>query len=71
MKGHLMDFLKNTYFNPDNHIATKGKTDFVIHTGKNATHSAGGLFEVKRPSHHEMVSLKFINSTTSPPKKYK
>ena len=51
MKGLMMDFLKNTYYNPGYHIATKGRTDFVIHTGKEATHPAGVLFEVKKPSH--------------------
>ena len=33
VKIHLMDFLKNTWYTPDYLIATKGRTDFVIHTG--------------------------------------
>ena len=37
VKIHLMDFLKNTFFHPDHLIATKGKTDFVIHLGKDAS----------------------------------
>ena len=49
VKIHLMDFLKNTFFHPDYLIATKGKTDFVIHLGKDAASPAGVLFEVKRP----------------------
>jgi hypothetical protein len=36
VKIHLMDFLKNTFYHPDYLVATKGKTDFVIHTGKEA-----------------------------------
>jgi adenine-specific DNA-methyltransferase len=61
MKGHVMDFLKNTYYNPDYHIATKGRTDFVIHTDKDATHPAGVLFEVKKPSNPEMVTISNLN----------
>ena len=49
VKIHLMDFLKNTYYAPDLMVATKGKTDFVIHTGKEAKSRVGVLFEVKRP----------------------
>lgn len=61
MKGHVMDFLKNTWYNPSYHIATKGRTDFVIHTGKDASHPAGVLFEAKKPSNHEMVILSDLN----------
>ncbi len=57
-----MDFLKNTYFSPNYHIATKGRTDFVIHTSKDATHPAGVLFEAKKPSNHEMVTLSNLNT---------
>jgi hypothetical protein len=56
-----MDFLKNTYFSPNYHIATQGRTDFVIHTSKDATHPAGVLFEAKKPSNHEMVTLSNLN----------
>ena len=37
LKGHVMDFLKNTYYSPSFHIATKGEL-VVIHTGKDASH---------------------------------
>ena len=50
VKIHLMDFLKNTFYNPDYLIATKGKTDFVIHLGKDSSSHAGVLFEVKKPT---------------------
>jgi adenine-specific DNA-methyltransferase len=62
MKGHVMDFLKNTYYTPNYHIATKGRTDFVIHTGKDATHPAAVLFEVKKPSSVEMITLTNLNT---------
>ncbi len=61
LKGHVMDFLKNTYYTPAFHIATKGRTDFVIHTGRDATHPAAVLFEAKKPSNHEMVTLSDLN----------
>lgn len=61
MKGHVMDFLKNTWYSPSYHVATKGRTDFVIHTGKDATHPAGVLFEAKKPSNSEMVTTTDLN----------
>ncbi len=61
LKGHVMDFLKNTYYNPNYHIATKGRTDFVIHTGKDASHPAGVLFEAKKPANNEMVTVSDFN----------
>ncbi|MCF8452905.1 MAG: type II restriction endonuclease, partial [Pedobacter sp.] len=62
VKIHLMDFLKNTYYHPDHLIATKGRTDFVVHTGKDAQTPAGVLFEVKKPSNKaEMVSKTDLN----------
>jgi adenine-specific DNA-methyltransferase len=61
MKNHVMDFLKNTWYTPSYHIATKGRTDFVIHTGKNATHPAGVLFETKKPRNPEMVTTTDLN----------
>jgi adenine-specific DNA-methyltransferase len=63
VKIHLMDFLKNTYYNPDHLIATKGKTDFVIHLGKDSTAAAGVLFEVKRPNNKaDMVTQTNLNT---------
>ena len=61
MKGHVMDFLKNTWYSPGYHIATKGRTDFVIHIGKDASHPAGVLFEAKKPSNNEMVTFDNLN----------
>lgn len=63
VKGHLMVFLKNTYYHPDFLVATKGRTDFVIHTEKDAKSHAGVLFEVKRPSNKaEMVTKSNLNT---------
>ncbi|GAB2532512.1 DUF7149 domain-containing protein [Rufibacter soli] len=62
VKIHLMDFLKNTWYSPDFLVATKGKTDFVLHTGKDAKSPSGVLFEVKRPSNKgDMVTQKDLN----------
>ncbi|MDQ6755613.1 MAG: hypothetical protein M3004_01645 [Bacteroidota bacterium] len=47
---------KGTYYNPNYHLATKGRTDFVIHTSKDASHPAGVLFEAKKPSNAEMIT---------------
>ena len=50
MKGHVMDLLKTLITNSKYKIAAKGRTDFVIHTGKDASHPAGVLFEAKKTS---------------------
>ncbi|HEX8331128.1 MAG TPA: TaqI-like C-terminal specificity domain-containing protein, partial [Segetibacter sp.] len=58
-----MDFLKNTFYNPDYLVATKGRTDFVIHVGKEAKTAAGVLFEVKKPANKaDMVSKANLNT---------
>ncbi|MCW3109621.1 MAG: type restriction endonuclease [Segetibacter sp.] len=61
LKGHVMDFLKNTWYSPAYHIATKGRTDFVIHNSKDASHTTGVLFEAKKPSNNEMVTTADLN----------
>ena len=53
VKDHLMDFLKEVYYRDTYVVAPKGKTDFVIHLGKDAASPAGVLFEVKRPANQE------------------
>ncbi len=63
VKIHLMDFLKETWYKQDYLVATKGRTDFVIHTGKDAKTPSGVLFEVKRPTNKtDMVSRKNLNA---------
>lgn len=62
-KNHLMDFLKNTYFQKNNLIAPKGKTDFVIHAANDGSSPAAILFEVKRPKNiSEMVTRQNLNT---------
>ena len=63
VKKHLMDFLSEVYYNGAHVVAPKGKTDFVIHLGKDATTPAGVLFEVKRPANKaEMVTRQNLNT---------
>lgn len=63
VKIHLMDFLKDTWYKQDYLVATKGRTDFVIHTGKEAKAPSGVLFEVKRPSNKgDMVTRQNLNA---------
>ena len=63
VKDHLMDFLKEVYYKDAHVVAPKGKTDFVIHLGKDATTQAGVLFEVKRPANKgEMITGQNLNT---------
>lgn len=63
VKIHLMDFLKDTWYKQDHLVATKGRTDFVIHTGKEAKAPSGVLFEVKRPTNKgDMVTRQNLNA---------
>jgi len=63
VKIHLMDFLKDTWYKQDYLVATKGRTDFVIHTGKDAKAPSGVLFEVKRPTNKgDMVTRQNLNA---------
>ncbi|WP_338874932.1 TaqI-like C-terminal specificity domain-containing protein [Spirosoma sp. SC4-14] len=63
VKDHLMDFLKEVYYKDAHVVAPKGKTDFVIHLGKDATTQAGVLFEMKRPANKgEMITRQNLNA---------
>jgi adenine-specific DNA-methyltransferase len=63
VKIHLMDFLKETWYKQDYLVATKGRTDFVIHTGKDSKAPSGVLFEVKRPTNKgDMVTRQNLNA---------
>ena len=63
VKGHLADFLKSTYYDPNHLIATKGRADLVIHLEKEAKSDVGVLFEVKKPSNkHDMVTTDNLNA---------
>ena len=61
-KNIIAGFLKNTYYNPNHYINTKGRTDLVIHNGKDAKSSVGVIIETKRPGNKaEMPSNKDLN----------
>jgi adenine-specific DNA-methyltransferase len=63
IKLHLMNFLKDTFYQGDYLVAPKGKTDFVIHLKGDAKSDAGVLVEVKRPGNkNEMVSKTNLNT---------
>nr|WP_157687376.1 Eco57I restriction-modification methylase domain-containing protein [Pedobacter psychrophilus] len=63
IKGHLVNFLRDTYYNPTHLIATKGRADLAIHLDNNASAPVGVLFEVKRPSNKtEMITKENLNA---------
>src|SRR4030066_1674670 len=62
-KNIISEFLKNTYYSPDNYINTKGRSDLVIHNGKDSKSTVGVLFEVKNPGNKsEMPMCENINT---------
>jgi adenine-specific DNA-methyltransferase len=62
-KNIISEFLKNTYYSPNNYINTKGRSDLVIHNGKDSNSTVGVLFEVKKPSNKsETPTCKDINT---------
>jgi adenine-specific DNA-methyltransferase len=62
-KKLLTDFLMETYYSGNQFINTKGRTDLVIHTGKEASSAVGVILEVKKPSNKsEMVSRENMNA---------
>ncbi|MFK5969757.1 MAG: Eco57I restriction-modification methylase domain-containing protein [Candidatus Marithrix sp.] len=61
-KNLLIDFLQKTYYQPKHFINTKGRTDLVIHNGKQADSTVGVIIELKRPSNKtEMLQQGDIN----------
>lgn len=62
-KNIISEFLKNTYYSPNNYINTKGRSDLVIHNGKDSKSTVGVLFEVKKPGNKsEMPTTENINT---------
>jgi adenine-specific DNA-methyltransferase len=56
-KTHLRDFLNDTWYKDQHLVATKGRTDLVIHTDSKSSSPAAVLFEVKRLKNTaEMIS---------------
>jgi adenine-specific DNA-methyltransferase len=61
-KNLIIDFLKNTYYEPNYYINTKGKNDLVIHNGINAKTKVAVIIEVKKQNNKaEMLSQTEIN----------
>ena len=62
-KNIISEFLKNTYYSPNHYINTKGRSDLVIHNGKDSNSTVGVLFETKKPGNKsEMPTCENINS---------
>jgi hypothetical protein len=62
-KNIISEFLKNTYYSPNNYINTKGRADLVIHNGKDSNSTVGVLFEIKKPENKsEMPTCENINT---------
>ncbi|MGA2407167.1 MAG: Eco57I restriction-modification methylase domain-containing protein [Bacteroidales bacterium] len=62
-KNIVSEFLKHTYYSPNNYINTKGRADLVIHNGKDSNSTVGVLFELKKPSNKsEMPTCSNINT---------
>jgi hypothetical protein len=62
-KNIISEFLKNTYYSPGYYINTKGRSDLVIHNGKDSKSTVGVLFEVKKPGNKsEMPTHENINT---------
>lgn len=62
-KNLVIDFLKKTYYDPNQFINTKGRNDLVIHNGNNASSSVGVIIEAKKPTNKaEMITTKKLNA---------
>ncbi|MBN1637419.1 MAG: hypothetical protein JW866_00515, partial [Ignavibacteriales bacterium] len=61
-KNLVADFLKETYYKENHFINTKGRTDLVIHNGKDAKTSVGVIIETKKPDNkYEMLKKDNVN----------
>ncbi|MFW5755911.1 MAG: DUF7149 domain-containing protein, partial [Tangfeifania sp.] len=62
-KNIIRTFLRETWFSPGYYINTKGRTDLVIHNGKDASSAVGVLIETKKPSNKtEMPTTENLNT---------
>ena len=62
-KNNLIKFLSDTYYSPEYYVNTKGRTDLVIHNGKDSSSPVGVLIETKKPSNKsEMPTKDNLNS---------
>ena len=59
----VSQFLKDTYYKDNHFINTKGRTDLVVHNGKDAKSTVGVIIEAKKPTNKsEMLRKDKINS---------
>src|SRR5674476_1517355 len=56
-KNIISEFLKNTYYSPNNYINTKGRNDLVIHNGKDSGSTVGIIFETKKPGNKAEIPI--------------
>ncbi len=62
-KNLVSQFLKDTYYKDNHFINTKGRTDLVIHNGKDAKSTVGVVIEAKKPTNKsEMLRKDKVNS---------
>ena len=62
-KNVVADFLKNSFYQPNFFINTKGRNDLVIHNNKTANDSVGVIIEVKRSVNAgEMIKSTNLNN---------
>lgn len=62
-KNLVIEFLKDTYYKADFFINTKGRSDLVIHNGKDAKTNVGVLIEAKKPGNKgEMLKKDNLNT---------
>ncbi len=62
-KNLVSDFLKNTYYERDYFINTKGRNDLVIHNGGKAKSPVGVILETKKPTNYsEMMTAEKPNT---------
>jgi adenine-specific DNA-methyltransferase len=62
-KNLIRDFLNQIFYSSDRSINTRGKSDLVIHNGRDTSSSVGVILEVKRPTNQrEMVSVDNLNA---------
>lgn len=59
-KFHLTNFLQQVYYQDRFLVATKDRSDLVIHNGKTATSTAGVLIETKRPKTNGKVASDMV-----------
>jgi adenine-specific DNA-methyltransferase len=61
-KNLVIDFLNSTYYKNNHYINTKGRSDLVVHNGKEPNTPVGVLMEAKKPTNKsEMISKDNVN----------